>query len=309
MKRVVRYGLIIVLLAAASFAALYFVFPETLFTLATAAQRRGAGLTAKQVQVDDHVIPYLEGGAGETVILLHGFADRKDTWTPLAWYVRGYHLVIPDVPGFGESSQVAADDYGIESQVARIHRFVEVLHLDRFHLAGNSMGGALAATYAARHPDKVSTLTLEDPAGAPSPHKSAFLTELEKGTNLLSPRNAGEFDRLVTMLFVKAPPVPEQFRKVLRDDLAAHREFNGKIWRDWQPERFSLEPVLALIQAPVLIVWGAQDQILDVGGVAFLEQRLKNHQTVIVSETGHTPHAEKPEAVGAAFVRFLKQRR
>jgi pimeloyl-ACP methyl ester carboxylesterase len=309
MRRLLRYGLIVVVAAVAVAAALYFLFPETLFKLATEAQRRSAGLVKKEVQVDDHRIPYLEGGTGQTVVLLHGFGDTKDGWTAFARYIRGYQLVIPDVPGFGESSRVAADDYGIESQVARIHRFVEVLRLDRFHLAGASLGGALAASYAARHPEKVLTLMLEDTAGAPSPTKSPLVVQLETGNNPLLPRNAEEFDKLMALVFEHPPAILPAFTKIVVADWVAHRGFNEKIWRDSLAGPISLAPVLPLIQAPVLIVWGDRDRLCDIGGVAFLEQNLKHDPTVILRGTGHSPEKERPEDAASAYVRFLGRRR
>ncbi len=115
---------------------------KTAFKMATDSQRRSADLVKKEVQVDDHRIVYLEGGTGETIVLLHGFGGYKDNWTTFAKYLKGYHLVIPDIAGFGESSQVPMDIYDEVSQAKRIDRFVEVLKLDKFHMAGNSMGGA-----------------------------------------------------------------------------------------------------------------------------------------------------------------------
>src|SRR5512136_1724784 len=194
MKKFVKYGMIVIVGVVLLLAAFYFLFPEAVFKLAIDAQRRSADLVKKEVQVDDHRIVYLEGGTGETVVLLHGFGGYKDQWTAFAKYLKGYHLVIPDLPGSGESSQVPTDNYGVESQVGRIDRFVEVLKLDKFHMAGNSMGGAYAATYGAKHPGKVLTLALLDTSGAPSPNKSEFVLQLEKGNNLLLASNAEDVD-------------------------------------------------------------------------------------------------------------------
>jgi len=309
MKKFLKYGLLSVVAVVVLLAAFYFLFPESVFKLAIDAQRRSADLVKKEVQVDDHRIVYLEGGKGETVVLLHGFGGNKDHWTAFAKYLKGYHLVIPDVPGFGESSQVPKDHYGAESQVRRIARFVEVLKLDKVHMAGNSLGGALTATYGAKYPEKVLTLALLDTAGVPSQKKSEFVVQMEKGHNLLMADNAEDYNKLMALLFVKRPTIPASFRKILFEDWIAHREFNRKIWNDWSPLQFSLAPVLPLIQAPVLILWGDQDKLLDVGGVAFLEKNLKNHRTVIMKNTGHCPMIEKPEETATAYVRFLKEKR
>jgi pimeloyl-ACP methyl ester carboxylesterase len=92
-------------------------------------------------------------------------------------------------------------------------------------------------------------------------------------------------------------------------DWIAHTEINKKIWNDWQPSQFTLAAVLPLIQAPVLIIWGDQDKLTDVGGVAFLEKRLKNYRTVIMKDTGHCPMVEKPEETAKAYMSFLNEKR
>ena len=307
MKKFIKYGMIVIVVVAVLLAAFYFLFPETVFKLAIDAQRRSADLVKKEVQVDDHRIVYLEGGTGETIVLLHGFGGYKDQWTAFAKYLKGYHVVIPDISGFGESSQVPTDNYSVESQVGRIDRFVEVLKLDKFHMAGNSLGGAYAATYGARHPGKVLTLALLDTAGVPSPSKSEFVLQLETGNNLLLAGNTEDVEKLLALIYAKTPPIPPAFKKILVADWIAHTEFNRKIWNDTNPFQFSLAPVLPQIQAPVLILWGEQDKMLDVGSVVFLEKNLKNSRTVIMKDTGHCPMIEKPEETAAAYMKFLKE--
>jgi len=300
---------IVIVGVAVLLAAFYFLFPEAAFRLAIDAQRRSADLVKKEVLVDNHRIVYLEGGTGETIVLLHGFGGYKDQWTAFAKYLKGYHLVIPDLPGFGESSQVPTDNYSVESQVGRIDRFVEVLKLDKFHMAGNSLGGAYAATYGAKHPGKVLTIALVDTAGAPSQNKSEFILQLEKGNNLLLAGNAEDVEKLLALVYAKRPPIPPAFMKILIADWIAHTEFNRKIWNDTNPFQFSLAPVLPQIQAPVLILWGEQDKMLDVGSVVFLEKNLKNSRTVIMKDTGHCPMIEKPEETAKAYRSFLNEKR
>ena len=309
MKKFLGYGLVVVVAIVVLLAVFYFLFPESVFKLAIDAQRRSADLTKKEVQVDDHKIVYLEGGKGDTVILLHGFGGNKDVWTGFAKYLKGYRLVIPDIPGFGESSQVTKDSYSIESQIGRISRFVEVLKLDKFHMAGNSLGGAFTAIYGAKHPEKVLTLGLLDALGAPSPNKSEYIMQLEKGNNLLLAGNSEDYNKLMALIFVKRPTIPASFKKIIAAEWIAHAEFNKKIYDDLQPHQFSLAPVLPLIQAPVLIIWGDQDKVLDIGGVAFLEKNLKNHRTVIMKDMGHCPMLERPEETAKAYINFLQEKR
>lgn len=308
MKKFLKYGLIVIGAVIALYAVLYFLFPETLFRLMIKGQMRSAGLVRKEIQVDDHRIAYLEGGKGETIVLLHGFGACKEHWLPFAARLKGYRLVIPDVPGFGESSQVKTARYDMESQVRRLDRFVEALQIKKFHLAGQSMSGAIAATYGARYPGKPLSLALMDPAGAPSPRKSEMTARMEKGENLLLADDIRGYDELMAMIFVKPPAVPDNFKRIMIADMAARREFNMKILQDWRPERFSLAPVLPLITAPVLIIWGDQDKITDIGGIAFLQKYLKKSDTAVIKDSGHAPTSEKPEETAGAYLDFLSKK-
>ncbi len=223
--------------------------------------------------------------------------------------------MIPDIPGFGESSQIQNESYVAENQLKRIDRFTEALKLERFHVAGNSMGGMLAAMYGAKYPQKVITLALLAPGGIGSPNPSEVAILLQKGTNPLLTGNTEDFDRLIKLCFAKPPFIPSQFKKVLATDAVVHRDFNKKIWDDMfgnltkeassLRENF-LKPYLPKIQAPVLIIWGDTDKILDVGGVSVLEKNLKNYQTVIMKNTGHTPMLEKPQETASYYLNHLK---
>ena len=308
---VVSLGLLVLVLVG-----IYFLFPDTLFKLTVQAGRYYAGLVKKEIQVDDHKIVYLEGGKGQTVLLLHGFGVNKDTWIQFAKHLTGdYHVVIPDIPGFGESSQIQNESYAAENQLTRIDRFMAALKIGRFHVAGNSMGGMLAGMYSAKYPQKVLTVGLLAPGGVSSPNPSEVLILLRRGINPLLTNNTEDFDRFIKLCFTKPPFIPSQFKKVLVADAIAHRKFNKKIWNEMvgnvtketsASKENLLEPYLPKIEAPVLIIWGDADKILDVGGVSILEQNLKNHKTVIMQDTGHAPMLEKSNETASYYVNYLK---
>ncbi|HYA40934.1 MAG TPA: alpha/beta hydrolase [Syntrophobacteraceae bacterium] len=305
-KKLALVALLVVLLLAVA----YFLFPEFLFNLAQQANRRCAGLVKKEVQVDSDRIVYLEGGRGEIVLLLHGYTANKDRWTHFAKRLTpDYHVIIPDLAGFGESTKRWDQSYDIDSQVKLLDRFTEVLQLQRFHLAGNSMGGAVAAVYSAEIPQKILTVALLAPYGVVTAKKSEFQLQRDKGVNPLLIRNPADFERVLPYLFFKPPPIPAVFRKVIAAQAMAAREFNEKIAQDLAKERLALEPFLPMIEAPVLIIWGDHDRMLDVSGASILEKGLKNHQTLIMNDTGHLPMMEKPAETAAAYISFLKNER
>ncbi|HUL29686.1 MAG TPA: alpha/beta fold hydrolase, partial [Thermodesulfobacteriota bacterium] len=93
-------AILVVILAAV---VVYYAFPEKVAGYIIDAARSKAGLTRKEVKIDDHHIVYLEGGKGPTVLLLHGYTANKDNWISFAAYLtKDYHMVIPDIPGYGE---------------------------------------------------------------------------------------------------------------------------------------------------------------------------------------------------------------
>jgi len=169
--------------------------------------------------------------------------------------------------------------------------------------------------YGAKYPGKVLTLALLAPGGIGSPNPSELAILLQKGTNPLLTGSTEDFDRLIKLCFASPPFIPSQFKKVLAADAVAHRDFNEKIWGDMvgnltkevssSRENF-LRPYLPQIQAPVLIIWGDADKILDVGGAAVLEKNLRKSQTVIMKDTGHTPMLEKPRETASHYVSYLK---
>ena len=111
---------------------------------------------------------YAENGniAGEPLLLIHGFGGNKDNFTRIARQLDGYHLIIPDLLGFGESSKPMSADYRSEAQATRLHELLQAKGLaENIHVGGNSMGGAISVAYAAKYPKDVKSLWLVDSAG------------------------------------------------------------------------------------------------------------------------------------------------
>jgi pimeloyl-ACP methyl ester carboxylesterase len=147
---------------------IYFAFPGVLYNFSISSARKSAGLSKKIIKVDNNTISYLDGGKGDTILMLHGFGGNKDHWTKFSKSLTtNFHVVAIDLPGFGESSKIETESYNIDSQVKKLSRIIDVLRLNKFHLVGNSMGGTIAGRYTAVVPDKVLSLALFDTGGIP----------------------------------------------------------------------------------------------------------------------------------------------
>ena len=270
--------------------------------------RRQAGLTRKEIQVDDHRWVFLQGGKGETILFVHGFGSEKHQWGffPKA-FSSSYELIIPDLPGFGEGTRIDSAVYDIESQVRRLNRFVEVLDLKSFHLLGISMGGYIAGYYACEYPKKVKSLALMSAAGVRSPvESSAWKQYREKGEILLLYQSEPEFDRLLSALFFKPPPVPGFVKRYLAERGRVHFPFYMKVLRDIEKKGVDLlEGRLGNVDAECLIIWGAEDQIIHVSSVEKFEKELKKSKSVILRQCGHVPYFEQRRKTVQAYKGFL----
>lgn len=286
-------------------AALYWCAPRVLFDLATALARRSAGLRRREVFVDGHRLPYLEGGQGEALVLLHGFGANKDHWTAVAAHLtRHFHVFAPDLPGFGESSRDPAARYGVDQQLARIAAFLDRLGIERCHLGGNSMGGYLATLFAVRHPERVASLWLLAPAGTLTSEPSETLRALEAGDNPLIVSDAAAFARLGALCFCRPPSLPAQFVRVLERQAIAESGFNQRIFEHMFAEPRGLEEAAAGLAVRTLAVWGDDDRVLHPSGLAVLGRLLGDVECILMPRMGHVPMVERPAEAAADLLRF-----
>jgi pimeloyl-ACP methyl ester carboxylesterase len=136
--------------------------------------------------------------AGEPVLLLHGFPQTAACWTRLAQALAGagYRALAPDQRGYSPGARPAAvRDYRIPELVADALALADRADAGRFHLVGHDWGGAVAWHLAARHPERVATLT-----AVSTPHPRAFAAALRSSAQPL---------RSAYIAFFRTPRLPE----------------------------------------------------------------------------------------------------
>jgi pimeloyl-ACP methyl ester carboxylesterase len=283
-------------------------FSAAAYEWTRSAERSYGGLTKKSVQIDDHIVVYLEGGTGKTILLVHGFSGEKDNWTRFAKYLTPlYHVIIPDLPGFEESSKIKEASYGWEAQLNRIQRFTEVLRVDSFHIVGNSMGGQLAGMYAVRHPEEVLSLGLFDCGGVNPPQKSDFVLSVERGVNPLLVCDTSDIDEMIKFVFHKPLFIPGFYKREMAKKFIEFKSIYQNTFAEISPGIGNMQQELDRIQAPTLILWGDRDRVLDPSSVSILENGIKNHRTVIMKNCGHMPMLERPRETAQHYLDFLKK--
>lgn len=282
--------------------------PGAALDAAYAAERDASGLVLKSVDVGGNAWPYLDsGGNGEVILLLHGFGADKDNWPRFARSLTdSYRVVAPDLPGFGDNARHPDWSYDIASQVPRLHGFVQALGLQRFHLAGNSMGGNLSAAYTLAHPDKVLTLGLFCSAGVPEPEPSALTQMIARGENVLIPRNMDQWNTLMDLVFVDEPWTPGFIGDEIARRAIANADFKQKIFTEYRGNFQDLTPRLGDIQQPTLVLWGDQDGLIHVSAAQVFHDRLPNSKLVIMDDTGHAPMIERPQKTAEIYEGFIQ---
>jgi pimeloyl-ACP methyl ester carboxylesterase len=274
--------------------------------LGIAAERRLAGLQREETQINGERWVWLEGGTGETVVLLHGFGGDKDNWTRFARSLH-MHVLALDLPGFGEDDRDWSKSYDIAAQSLRLAAFIEARGLAHFHLAGNSMGGHLAAIYTSQHPERVLTLGLFDAAGVASPHESELSHAVDRGENPLIVKSPADFDHLIDFVFAKPPFIPPPVRRHFAERAAASAVFNEKIFQDYRARPQPLEAVLPQIRQRTLVLWGDTDRVIDPSAAEVMVLALPRATKVLMKDCGHLPMLERPEETAEIYQRFVRE--
>jgi len=274
-----------------------------------------AGLEERTVATDDglrwHVLQSEGGGDAPAVLLIHGFGADASNWVRFANELEGdYRFLIPDLPGHGDTEpRTTGMDYGISEQAQRLFRLMDALQLERVHVAGNSMGGAIALEMARRQPSRLRSLGLVDAAGI-TLQTPEFLNALEQSdSNPLIPHSAEDFHTTLDWASERSLGIPDFAITLMGEEKAANAEVAEKVWQDINLDpamRLQGRGVLPEIETPTLILWGREDALLSVENVRVFQQELPNNRAVILEGVGHVPMAEAPEESADAFRAFWK---
>lgn len=272
--------------------------------------RRAGGLRRRQLATGGGTVPYLEGGHGEALVLLHGFGADKDNFARIAPFLTGrFRVLVPDLAGFGEAGRDPDASYRIADQVRRVQAFVAALGLERFHLGGNSMGGFIAAEYAATHPGTPLSLWLLDPAGsAASIDNELFRHYRASGETPLVIRDRAAFRRLLALVTYRPAFLPYSLERTLARRAIADAPLHARIFHQIAAESPTLEDRLGAIVAPTLIVWGEHDAVLNPRAAATLAQGIAGSEAIVMPAVGHLPMIERPRRTARDYLDFLARR-
>ncbi|MET0543086.1 MAG: alpha/beta fold hydrolase [Variovorax sp.] len=245
------------------------------------------------------------------IILLHGFGASLQTWDTWAAVLERSHRVIRlDLPGSGLSWPDPAGNYSDERSMQLLVALQDRLHLVRTSVGGHSIGGRIAWTFAARHPERVDKLILVAPDGFASP---GF--------------RYGEAPRIPAALSVMRHVLP---RVVLRMNLApayanpasltdalveryhdlllAPGAREAMLQRMQQTVLVDPVPLLRRIRAPTLLVWGERDAMIPFANAQDYLGNIPDVRLAACPEAGHLPQEEAGARSAIAVRDFLDAR-
>jgi len=285
---------------------------QAIYETAIGLEQSSAGLEPAVVEVGDLDIAYLRNQQpvdGDTIVMIHGFGANKDNWTRLADYLTDdFNVYAIDLPGHGDSSKPLDIGYRLEDQAGHVARILEALSIGNTHIMGNSMGGAITALYAANHPDQVKSAVLFDPAGILE-YESELVDRVIAGNNPLIPKQPGDFERLMDFALEKEPFLPWPIMSVMEQRAIANREVNEVIFAAIRDAGFEAEfrNAITRIKAPVLIIWGKEDRVINYRNGKVFEAAIPNARLELMEGIGHAPMVEAPAESAELFRVFIGQ--
>lgn len=303
-----------------AFVASFLLWPSALIRIYYWYWRRTLGMQVRYVHHEGYQFCYSfrgRPGPKPSILMLHGFSAHKDMWLSVVKFLpKNLHLVCVDMPGHEGTTRSSLDDLSIDGQVKRIHQFVECLKLNKkpFHLVGTSMGGHVAGVYAAYYPSDIASLCLVCPAGLQYSTDNQFvqrLKELQDSAAMqkipLIPSTPEEMSEMLQLCSYVRFKVPQQILQGLVDVRLPHNNFYRKLFLEIVSEksRYSLHKNMDKIKVPTQIIWGKQDQVLDVSGADVLAKSITNCQVELLENCGHSVVMERPRKTAKLMVDFL----
>jgi pimeloyl-ACP methyl ester carboxylesterase len=245
------------------------------------------------------------------IVLLHGTGASLHTWDGWVQVLSHDRRVVRfDLPGFGLTGPTRDGVYTIERYTETVVGVADALGLDRFVLAGNSLGGYVAWATAVLHPSRVSALVLVDAAGYPYQSQSvplafrmARIPVLGRALRTVMPRS------LITSSLRDVYGDPSKVTDELVDRYfeLATREGNraALVARFEQTQPGALAACVGEIDVPTLILWGGRDRLIPLDSGERFEREIAGSRLVVFDALGHVPHEEDPQSTVAVVRGFL----
>jgi pimeloyl-ACP methyl ester carboxylesterase len=235
-------------------------------------------------------------GSGAPLLFLHG-AGGAPTWLPFMQTLsESFDVIVPEHPGFGGSEMPDwLDNVG---DLAYFYLdLIDQFGLKGVNLIGQSLGGWIAAELAVRNDSKLNTLMLVAAAGIyvkGVPRTDSFMLSPEESVRVLV------HDQTLADKMLDVPESDERTMTLLKNRLTTAK-------LAWQPRFYNpdLAKWLRRIQAPTLVLWGAEDRLVPPAYAPAYQALIPGSKLKIFPDCGHLPHAERPDEFVGAVAGFI----
>jgi 2-hydroxy-6-oxonona-2,4-dienedioate hydrolase len=268
-------------------------------------------IDAKTVQenflkINGNKIRYLESGnSDETLVLIHGLGASADRWDQvMPIFAEKFHVVIPDLIGFGFSDKPLAD-YTIDFFSNFLGDFLKTVNISRTHLIGSSLGGQITAEFTASNPKAVEKLILVSPSGMMKQSTPALDAYIMAALypNEQSAKNAFEMmegsgesiDSRIVNGFVERMLLPNAKLAFMSTILGLK---NAEI----------ITKKLPSISSQTMLIWGTDDPVIPIQHADDFVSSIKDCRFVPMDGCGHTPYVQKPQLFSEQVLDFLNMR-
>ncbi len=267
------------------------------------AQVRTAVTPRRIVHVCRVRTAYLDIGAGEPVVALHGIPTSSELFDPLLPGLDGFRLIAPDLLGQGQTGVATRAPMGHAQYATHLVAFLETVAPPTFHLVVHDFGAVLGLPWAAAHPDRLRTLVVLS-APASSTLRWAIVSKAKRAVQLLGgaaavasalpgvARRAGALDPALAERWGR----PWTRRRALRaGDHWARKHLQG------------MADSLSRIAAPTLVLWGKDDDVFSLRHGRRIAKRIPGAEMKVLPGAGHLLPLDAPEAAAAEIAGFLRK--
>lgn len=266
------------------------------------------------IQIDDMNIHYKDEGQGPVLILLHGVCASLHTWD--GWTQRmkdRYRIIRLDIPGFGLTGPPPDPSLNTkEGAVGLFEKVVDEMKLDKFFLAGNSLGGYIAWNYALKHPEKVEKMILVDSVGFPQP--LPWIIDFAS-TPIVAPfakHVMPKFliDICVNQVFGDKSKVTDQLKDRYFELMMREGNKGGTVdvFKEFRKmcDNEKLSEGIKNLKPPTLVMWGTEDTWTPFNtSFSKWKQELPTARFIHYEGAGHTPMEELPDETARDADLFL----
>ncbi|GAB2610613.1 alpha/beta fold hydrolase [Belliella aquatica] len=258
-------------------------------------------------------------GEGEPIFLIHGSFSSMHTWEAWAMELSPYFMTISmDLPGHGLTGPDAEKRYGVEEYADLLFGLADNLGIDEFHIAGNSMGGAVALRMASEKPERILTLNLVNSSGAPN--RAVVNTNSKRTNTSKAPIFQLASHPIFSKILLKCTPkflfkmniyqVYFDSEKIKDESVTRYyelmrREGNRRATLDRLTTRKALNIDFEKIKMPVLITWGREDTWIPLANGERLAAAIPEAKLKVFDRVGHVPMEEMPTETVIEYLSFL----